>query len=74
MGRGRDMDADRPVEPGEARAHGNDPDAVEMHNGGTEDGPRRVGEVREEREGTRSSCRAARRRPPRGLRHVWFRP
>ena len=28
MGRGRDRDFERPVEPGEARAHGNDPDAV----------------------------------------------
>jgi hypothetical protein len=56
MGRGRDSDPNRPVEPDEARAHGNDPDAVEMHDGGTggsrEDGPRRVGEVRNEREGT----------------------
>ena len=52
MDRGRGSDPNRPVEPDEARAHGNDPDAVEMHNGGTDDGPRRVGEVREEREGT----------------------
>ena len=37
------------VLPDEARAHGNVPDAVEMHGGGTDDGPRRVGEVREER-------------------------
>jgi hypothetical protein len=49
--RGRGSDPNRPVEPDEARAHGNDPDAVEIHNGGTDDGPRRVGEVRDEREG-----------------------
>jgi hypothetical protein len=30
MGRDRDADRGRPVEPGEARAHGNDPDAVEV--------------------------------------------
>jgi hypothetical protein len=29
------MDADRPVEPDEARAHGNDPDAVEIRDGGS---------------------------------------
>jgi hypothetical protein len=56
MGRGRDSDPNRPVEPDEARAHGNDPDAVEMHDGGergsAEGGPRRVGDLREEREGT----------------------
>src|SRR4028118_245082 len=50
---GRGSGPDRPVEPDEARAHGNDPDAVEVHNGGTGgsegDGPRRVGEVREDR-------------------------
>ncbi len=34
MGRGRDRDPDRPVEPDEARAHGNDPDAVEIHRSG----------------------------------------
>ena len=33
MGRGRDADADRPVEPDEARVHGNDPDAVESDAG-----------------------------------------
>jgi len=33
MGRGRDDR--RPVEPGEARAHGNDPDAVEVRRGGS---------------------------------------
>jgi Mn2+/Fe2+ NRAMP family transporter len=52
---GRGSGPDRPVEPDEARAHGNDPDAVEIRNGGTggsqEDGPRRVGEVREGQEG-----------------------
>src|SRR3712207_1479442 len=31
MGRGRDMDGGRPVEPGQARATGNDPDAVEVN-------------------------------------------
>lgn len=47
------------MEPGEARAHGNDPDAVRMDGGdsgtGTQPGesaPRRVGDIREEREGT----------------------
>ena len=30
MGRDRDADRGRPVRPGEARAHGNDPDAVEV--------------------------------------------
>jgi Mn2+/Fe2+ NRAMP family transporter len=52
---GRGSGPDRPVEPDEARAHGNDPDAVEIRDGGTGgsegDGPRRVGEAREEREG-----------------------
>src|SRR3712207_3782997 len=52
------MDADRPVEPDEARAPGHHPDAVEMHDGGargsTDDGPRRVGDGREEHEGTSS--------------------
>ncbi len=56
MGRGRDTGSDRPLEPDEARAHGNDPDAVEMHDGGergsTGDGPRRAGDVREGRGGT----------------------
>ncbi|CAA9512463.1 MAG: hypothetical protein AVDCRST_MAG12-3298 [uncultured Rubrobacteraceae bacterium] len=56
MDTGRGSGPDRPVEPDEARAHGNDPDAVEVRNGGTGgsegDGPRRVGEVREDREGT----------------------
>ncbi|HKH12224.1 MAG TPA: Nramp family divalent metal transporter [Rubrobacter sp.] len=53
MDRGRGSDPNRPVEPDEARARGNDPDAVERRDGGAEDGPRRVGEVREEREGAR---------------------
>jgi hypothetical protein len=35
MGRGRDPDRpDNPVEPDQARAHGNDPDAVEVHRSG----------------------------------------
>jgi len=40
MGRGRRQDPDggQPIEPGEARAHGNDPDAVEVHSrGGSSD-------------------------------------
>jgi len=56
---GRERDPDRPVEPDEARAHGSDPDAVRMSgdgpDGGTrsdESAPRRVGDVRQEREGT----------------------
>jgi len=56
---GRERDPDRPVEPDEARAQGNDPDAVRMSgdgpDGGTrsdESAPRRVGDVRQEREGT----------------------
>jgi hypothetical protein len=55
------MDADRPVGPDEARARGNDPDAVETYNGGErraeESGPRRVGDLREEREGTSAEGR-----------------
>ena len=55
MDSGRGSGPDRPVEPDEARAHGNDPDAVEVHNGGSGgsegDGPRRVGEVRGDQEG-----------------------
>src|SRR4028118_47754 len=50
---GRGSGPDRPVEPDEARAHGNDPEAVEVAKGGTGgsegDGPRGVGEVREDR-------------------------
>ncbi|QIN79335.1 hypothetical protein GBA65_13365 [Rubrobacter marinus] len=39
MGRNRDRDEGRPVEPGEAQAHGNDPDAVEINRrGGRDDG------------------------------------
>src|SRR3712207_2612171 len=34
MGRGRDADGGRPVDPGTARSHGNDPDAVEVHRAG----------------------------------------
>jgi len=56
---GRERDPDRPVEPDEARAQGNDPDAVRMSgdgpDGGTrsdESAPRRVGDVRQEREGS----------------------
>jgi hypothetical protein len=33
MGRGRDRESGRPVEPGEARTHGNDPDAVRLEGG-----------------------------------------
>lgn len=33
MGRGRDKDSERSVEPGEARARGNDPDAVRIEDG-----------------------------------------
>ena len=55
MDSGRGSGPDRPVDPDEARAHGNDPDAVEVHNSGTGgsegDGPRRVGEVSEGQEG-----------------------
>ena len=35
MGRGRDTDGGRPVDPGEARSYGNDPDAVEVHRSGS---------------------------------------
>ncbi len=56
---GRDRDPDRPIDPDEARAHGSDPDAVRTSgdgpDGGTrsdESAPRRVGDVRQEREGT----------------------
>ena len=64
MGSGRERDPDRPVEPDEARAQGNDPDAVRMSGDGPDGGtqsdegaPRRVGDVREEREGTRAGDR-----------------
>jgi hypothetical protein len=53
MGRDRDRDQERPVEPGEARAHGNDPDAVEINReGGRDTGESRGGE------GTRSVKKA----------------
>ncbi len=55
------------MEPEEARAHGNDPDAVRMDGGdsgaGTQPGesaPRRVGDIREEREGTDTEGRTDR--------------
>ena len=35
MGRDRDTDGGRPVEPGKARSYGNDPDAVEVHRSGS---------------------------------------
>ncbi len=64
MGRGRDVNPERPVEPGEARAHGNDPDAVRVNDGdsgaGTrsgESGPRRVGDLREGSEGASTEGR-----------------
>ncbi len=44
MGRGRDMDGGRPVDPGMAQSHGNDPDAVEVHrSGGSGEGRPRAG-------------------------------
>jgi hypothetical protein len=64
VGSGRERDPDRPVEPDEARAQGNDPDAVRMSGDGPDGGtqsderaPRRVGDVREEREGTSAGDR-----------------
>ena len=61
MDSGRGSGPDRPVGPDEARAHGNDPDAVEIRDGGTggsdEGGPRRVGEVREGQEGASAQGR-----------------
>jgi hypothetical protein len=43
MGRGRDTEGGRPVAPGVARAHGNDPDAVEVRSTGDREGqPTRV--------------------------------
>jgi hypothetical protein len=50
VGTGRDRDPDRPVEPDDARAQGNDPDAVRMSGDGPpeESAPRRVGDVRED--------------------------
>lgn len=51
MGRGRDRDLDRPVEPREARAHGNDPDAVRVEHendrGGTRTETSKTGSGRE---------------------------
>ena len=35
MGRGRDADGGRSVEPGRAQSYGNDPDAVEVHRAGS---------------------------------------
>nr|MDP9481197.1 hypothetical protein [Actinomycetota bacterium] len=46
---GRDRDQGRPVEPGETRAHGNDPDAVEVRRKGEDGytgGQRREGDGR----------------------------
>ena len=40
MGRDRDRDQGRPVDPEEARAHGNDPDAVEINREGGRDAGR----------------------------------
>src|SRR5215218_6663058 len=40
MGRGRDADGGRPVDPGVARAYGNDPNAVEVHRAGDSAGER----------------------------------
>jgi hypothetical protein len=50
VGSGRDREPDRPVEPDDARAQGNDPDAVRMSGDGPpeESAPRRVGDVRED--------------------------
>jgi len=50
---GRDRDPDRPVEPEDARAQGNDPDAVRMSGDGPgdESAPRRGEDVREARVG-----------------------
>ncbi len=57
MGRERGMGADGPVEPGDARRHGNDPDAVRLNEGDagagmrTEgDGPRAGRDLREQRD------------------------
>lgn len=59
MGRGRDMDRGRPVEPEEARSRGNDPDAVRVERG-DEPEAERTGErmetgERAETEGTRAT-------------------
>ena len=66
MGRGRDSDYSRPVEPDEARAHGNDPEAVEVHRAGESGrtgGRERYEEVRTE---TRAEPLGARRVPDAG--------
>jgi len=61
VGRDRDTGSDRPIEPDEARAQGNDPDAVEIRDSGEQgsegDGRQRVGDVREEREGSSAEGR-----------------
>ena len=69
-------DRGRPVEPGEARAHGNDPDAVEVHRVGEREagttevrtetraeplGARRVPDAREDRDDDRPDLEPARR-------------
>jgi hypothetical protein len=43
MGRGRDIDGGRPVDPGRAQSHGNDPEAVEVHRSG--EGRSRAGDL-----------------------------
>ena len=44
MGRGRDVDGGRPVDPGMAQSRGNDPEAVEVHrSGGSGEGRPRSG-------------------------------
>jgi hypothetical protein len=48
VGRGRDAEGGRPVDPRVARAHGNDPDAVEVHRAGDHAG---YGEGRSKSEG-----------------------
>jgi hypothetical protein len=45
MGRGRDIDGGQPVDPGRARSHGNDPDAVEVHGSGSAGGRPRAGDL-----------------------------
>jgi hypothetical protein len=73
MGRGRDREPDRPVEPGEARAHGNDPGAVRVEHEDDRDatrsemnqtdrgretgGVRRASESRRDGDGTDSLAR-----------------
>ena len=57
MGRGREEDRGRPVEPGEARRQGSDPDAVRINRGGDgqDQGAGRGGrqQASEERQGSR---------------------